>query len=113
VTVHRTNQSRVTITGTGRAAKPIPPSPPSLLSAWKSDRKRSLKSHGWVPDEVTVVGSEERLVKALLKGKLRVVSDGSYKDQVGTAAVIIRAKRGKDKVVVRAFRVTKVPIGVN
>ncbi|CAJ1955438.1 unnamed protein product [Cylindrotheca closterium] len=49
---------------------------------------------GWVPEFIYIEGDEHVLLEALEKGKLQVISDGSLKQQVGTAAVQLRTRRG-------------------
>ncbi|CAJ1929622.1 unnamed protein product [Cylindrotheca closterium] len=46
-------------------------------------------SHGWVPEVITIEGSEDRLVQARLVDTLRALSDGSYKAKVGIACAQI------------------------
>ncbi|CAJ1928941.1 unnamed protein product [Cylindrotheca closterium] len=53
-------------------------------------------SHGWVPEVITIEGSEDCLVQALLDGTLRAVSDGSYKAKVGTACAQILTEDRRD-----------------
>ena len=74
---------------------------PSLYSAWKKDYDRVSDQYGWVPDEITIVGCESALVKELLEGRLRVVSDSSYKDELGTAAIQLSPRDGEDKILVK------------
>ncbi|CAJ1941753.1 unnamed protein product, partial [Cylindrotheca closterium] len=71
------------------------------LSWWE---KRNLEVDGMaveyrkeletVPDEIEVHGDEATLADALLDGRLRVISDGSFKNELGTAAVQILVKHG-------------------
>ncbi|CAJ1934642.1 unnamed protein product [Cylindrotheca closterium] len=42
---------------------------------------------GWVPEYIYIEGDKQVLLAALEKGKLQVISDGSFKQPVGTAAV--------------------------
>ena len=89
--------STVEITGIGDEAVVVSPDPRSLLDAWMSDRA-TLE---WTPEDVQVVGSEAELVKALRDGKLRVISDGSYKDHLGTAVVQLTTKNRKNIIWIR------------
>ena len=49
---------------------------------------------GWTPDEIEIEGDEGRLVEALLSDRLCVISDGSYKQNLGTAAVQLLPRKG-------------------
>ena len=55
----------------------------------------------WVPEIVDLEGNEESLASALHSGTLRIVSDGSYKDRLGTAAVRITTKDRKSCIWIR------------
>ena len=48
---------------------------------------------GWVPENIQLIGSEDALKEALRNGHIRAVSDGSFKANIGTAAVMIRTKK--------------------
>ncbi|CAJ1946066.1 unnamed protein product [Cylindrotheca closterium] len=72
----------------------------SLIEAMR-ERTRATRAHppaipswGWAPEYIYIEGDEQVLLEALKKGKLRVISDGSFKQQVGTAAVQLRTRRG-------------------
>ncbi|CAJ1966331.1 unnamed protein product, partial [Cylindrotheca closterium] len=82
-----TGSDRVLLTGTGRASEPSSSSSPSILHAWQTAAKLCTDYYGWVPDEIEVHGDEAILADALLDGRLRVISDGSFKNELGTAAV--------------------------
>ncbi|CAJ1951016.1 unnamed protein product [Cylindrotheca closterium] len=60
------------------------------------DGRAESGSHGWVPEVITIEGSEDRLVQALRAGTLRAVSDGSYKAKVGTACAQILTEDRRD-----------------
>ncbi|CAJ1927586.1 unnamed protein product [Cylindrotheca closterium] len=57
--------------------------------------------YGWVPDEIEVHGDEAALADALIQGRLRIISDGSYKNDLGTAAVQLLPKGGTACIVIR------------
>ncbi|CAJ1944733.1 unnamed protein product, partial [Cylindrotheca closterium] len=80
--------------GTGRASEPSPPNSPSILQAWQTAAKLCTDYFGWVPDEIEVHSEEATLADALLEGRLRVISDGSFKNELGTVAVQILVKHG-------------------
>ncbi|CAJ1955058.1 unnamed protein product, partial [Cylindrotheca closterium] len=89
-----TGSDRVLLTGTGRASEPSSSSSPSILHAWQTAVELCTDYYGWVPDEIEVHGDEATLADALLHGRLRVISDGSFKNELGTAAVQILVKHG-------------------
>ncbi|CAJ1957351.1 unnamed protein product [Cylindrotheca closterium] len=71
--------------------------PSSVLDLWHHFGSVAGSGfHGWVPEFITIEGSEDRLVQALLAGTLRVVSDGSYKAKVGTACAQILTEDRRD-----------------
>ncbi|CAJ1938274.1 unnamed protein product, partial [Cylindrotheca closterium] len=82
-----TGSGSVLLTGTGRASEPAPTTSPSILQAWQTAAELRTDYYGWVPDEIEVHGNEATLVTALVEGRLRVISDGSFKNGLGTAAV--------------------------
>ena len=102
-TVHsRSGSDRVLLTGTGYPS--VSPSLPgsSILHAWQTASELCSDYYGWVPDEIEVHGDESTLVAALLEGRLRVISDGSFKNELGTAAVQLLAKNaGSDRIIIR------------
>lgn len=51
------------------------------------------EQYGWVPEHIKINGSEQELLEALRKGHLRIISDGSFKNRIGTAAVQLRTKK--------------------
>ncbi|CAJ1950336.1 unnamed protein product [Cylindrotheca closterium] len=86
------HKSRVLLHSTGphQPAKTHAPPSSSILDLWHQFGSLAESgSHGWVPVVITIEGSEDRLVQALLAGNLCVVSDGSYKAKVGTACAQI------------------------
>ncbi|CAJ1945364.1 unnamed protein product [Cylindrotheca closterium] len=89
-----TGSDRVLLTGTGRASEPSSSSSPSILQAWQTAAELCTDYYGWVPDEIEVHGEEATLADALLEGRLRVISDGSFKNELGTAAVQLLVKHG-------------------
>ncbi|CAJ1939836.1 unnamed protein product [Cylindrotheca closterium] len=89
-----TGSDRVLLTGTGRASEPSPSNSPSILHAWQTAAKLCTDYYGWVPDEIEVHREEATLADALLEGRLRVISDGSCKNELGTAAVQLLVKYG-------------------
>ena len=80
----------VTVTGTGTS----PTSNCGILHIWRDLAEEMDDDFGWVPEYISIEGDEQVLLDALEKGKLRMVSDGSFKQQVGTAAVQLRTRRG-------------------
>ncbi|CAJ1964443.1 unnamed protein product [Cylindrotheca closterium] len=94
VATHQGRSDRVLLTGTGRASEPSSSSSPSILHAWQTAAELCTDYYGWVPDEIEVHGDEATLADALLDGRLRVISDGSFKNELGTAAVQILVKHG-------------------
>ncbi|CAJ1945325.1 unnamed protein product, partial [Cylindrotheca closterium] len=85
----------VTVTGTALVDPPDPESlPASILHTWRELAADMDDDWGWVPEYISIEGDKQVLLEALEKGKLRVISDGSFKQQVGIAAVHLRARRG-------------------
>ncbi|CAJ1953819.1 unnamed protein product [Cylindrotheca closterium] len=89
-----TGSDSVLLTGTGRASEPSPPNSPSILQAWQTAAELCTDYYGWVPDVIEVHGEEATLADALLEGRLRVISDGSFMNELGTAAVQLLVKHG-------------------
>ncbi|CAJ1939402.1 unnamed protein product [Cylindrotheca closterium] len=89
-----TGSDSVLLTDTGRASEPSPPNSPSILQAWQTVAELCTDYYGWVPDEIEVHGEEATLADALLEGRLRVISDGPFKNELGTAAVQLLVKHG-------------------
>ena len=90
----------VLLTGVGNSVVDEGPQrPTSILDIWQELSDQANRYLGWVPDEVTIHGSEQALFEALLKGELCVVSDGSSKPPLGTAATIVTTKKGMDRIV--------------
>ncbi|CAJ1969840.1 unnamed protein product [Cylindrotheca closterium] len=78
----------VTVTGTAPVDPPDQESlPASILHIWRELAADMDDDWGWVPEYIYIEGDKQVLLEALEKGKLRVISDGSFKQQVGTAAV--------------------------
>ncbi|CAJ1933741.1 unnamed protein product, partial [Cylindrotheca closterium] len=78
----------VTVTGTAPVDPPDPETlPASILHIWRELAADMDNECGWVPEYIYIDGDEQVLLEALEKGKLRMISDGSFKQQVGTAAV--------------------------
>ncbi|CAJ1960207.1 unnamed protein product [Cylindrotheca closterium] len=83
-----------------QSPRPVPQ--PSLFTAWETASAEGDEYFGWTPKELEIVGDEGRLVEALLSGHLCVISDGSYKRDLGTAAVQLLPRKGeKDRIIVR------------
>ncbi|CAJ1967468.1 unnamed protein product [Cylindrotheca closterium] len=93
----------IVILGVGlehQSPRPVPQ--PSLFTAWEAASAEVDEYFGWTPEELEIVGDEGRLVEALLSGHLCVISDGSYKRDLGTAAVQLLPRKGeKDRIIVR------------
>ncbi|CAJ1953065.1 unnamed protein product [Cylindrotheca closterium] len=85
----------VTVTGTAPVDPPDQESlPASILHTWRELAADMDDDWGWVPESIYIEGDEQVLLEALEKGKLRVISGGSFKQQVGTAPVQLRTRRG-------------------
>ncbi|CAJ1970317.1 unnamed protein product [Cylindrotheca closterium] len=93
----------IVISGVGlehQSPRPVPQ--PSLFTAWETASAEVDEYFGWTPKELEIVGDEGRLVEALLSGHLCVISDGSYKRDLGTVAVQLLPRKGeKDRIIVR------------
>ena len=63
-----------------------------LLARWELLQSQCTPHYGWVPDSIRLEGLEEDLLNALSTDQLIVISDGSYKDGIGTAATQITTK---------------------
>ena len=87
----------VKLTGVGKEASQTPPLPPtaSVLKQWQYQMTLCDDHYGWVPDSLTMEGSEQALLLSLVSGTLRIISDGSYKDGIGTAATQLVTPDGK------------------
>ncbi|CAJ1927440.1 unnamed protein product [Cylindrotheca closterium] len=92
------HKSRVLLHSTGPHLPAKPPAPPtSFLDLWHHFGSLAESgSHSWVPEVITIEGSEDRLAQALLAGSLCAVSDGSYKAKVGTACAQILTEDCRD-----------------
>ncbi|CAJ1955400.1 unnamed protein product, partial [Cylindrotheca closterium] len=56
---------------------------------------------GWTPEEIEINGDKSLLAAALLRDRLCVISDGSYKLGLGTAAVqLLPRKGGTERIIV-------------
>ena len=66
----------------------------TVFDSWRQWRSECTDDWGWVPDDLHLEGSEADLLSALRNGDLRLVSDGSYKVPIGTAAAQLRSKYG-------------------
>ncbi|CAJ1953157.1 unnamed protein product [Cylindrotheca closterium] len=85
----------VTVTGTAPVDLPDQESlPASILHIWRELAANMDDNWGWVPESIYIEGDEQVLLEALEKGKLWVISNGSFKQQVGTAAVQLRTRPG-------------------
>ncbi|CAJ1931347.1 unnamed protein product [Cylindrotheca closterium] len=95
-TVHITpSLGTLALTGTGTAPpQPHHDSQPSLLAAWMAASARVTEYVGWTPEEIEIDGDESLLAEALLEDRLCVISDGSYKLGLGTAAVQLLPRKG-------------------
>ncbi|CAJ1934649.1 unnamed protein product, partial [Cylindrotheca closterium] len=91
----------VLLTGTGLPTLPPSDPTPSILNAWQTSADLCTDYYGWVPDEIEVHGDEAALADALIQGRLRIISDGSYKNDLGTAAVQLLPKGGTACIVIR------------
>ena len=85
----------IQLTGVGMGEETVdPPELRLVLDRWAHLREQISGTLGWVPEELSIEGDEQLLIGALEAGALRVVSDGSYKDGVGTAAAQILTADG-------------------
>ncbi|CAJ1938660.1 unnamed protein product, partial [Cylindrotheca closterium] len=103
-TVHITpSLGSLALTGIGTVPlQPHHDSHPSLLAAWMAASARVTKYVGWTPEEIEIDGDESLLAEALLEDRLCVISDGSYKLGLGTAAVqLLPRKGGTERIIVR------------
>ncbi|CAJ1945764.1 unnamed protein product, partial [Cylindrotheca closterium] len=91
----------VLLTGTGLPTLPPSAFTPSILNAWQASTNLCTDYYGWVPDEIEVHGDEAALAHALIQGRLRIISDGSYKNDLGTAAVQLLPKGDSARIVIR------------
>ncbi|CAJ1938401.1 unnamed protein product [Cylindrotheca closterium] len=97
-----TGSDSVLLTGAGCFSETVPNTSPSILQAWQTAAELYTDYYGWVPDKIEIHGDEAILVAALLKGRLCVISDGSFKDELGTAAVQLLVKHGgSDRITIR------------
>ncbi|CAJ1945295.1 unnamed protein product [Cylindrotheca closterium] len=97
-----TGSDSVLLTGTGRPFETAPITSPSILQAWQTATELCTDYYGWVLDEIEIQGDEATLVAALLEGRLRVISDGSFKNELRTAAVQLLVKHGgSDRMTIR------------
>ncbi len=84
------------LTGIGVAS----PSP-SSQHATVADAWRDLRANApddWLPERMVVDGDEAKVARALEKGSLRIVSDGSFKQMYGAAAVRITTRSMKHSI---------------
>lgn len=87
-----TQGSLVTISGLGVEELQVEVSrQPSLIAAWQDLALKIVGSYGWVPEHIFIQGDERVLVQDLLAGNLRMISDGSFKNLLGTAVVQLRS----------------------
>ena len=58
------------------------------MEAWRHEQGELE----WTPEWVSCKGNMDELATLLAAGKLRIVSDGSYKKKMGTAATIVTSQ---------------------
>ena len=80
---------RIQVTGVGSEAPPPPGIGSTVFDRWHDLESKISDTLGWIPEEIKITGDEQQLVQALRDGRIRVVSDGSFKDGVGSAAAQI------------------------
>ena len=85
-------RSFLRLTGVGLAAPQMSRIVPSIFEQWEQCQQECDGNFGWVPESIKISGSEEALLEALQLGLIRIISDGSYKDGVGSAATQITTK---------------------
>ena len=92
---HLPRTGDILLTGKGVSAADLPDGgTTSVFDTWRQWRSECTADWGWVPDSLHLEGSEAELIEALRRDELRMVSDGSYKESIGTAATQIRPKHG-------------------
>ncbi|CAJ1970519.1 unnamed protein product [Cylindrotheca closterium] len=97
-----TGSDSVLLTGTGCPSETAPTTSPSILQAWQTAAELCTDYYGWVPDEIEIHGDKASLVAALLEGHLRMISNRSFKNELGTAAVQLLVKyAGSDRITIR------------
>ena len=89
------------VTGTSPSAPRASISSPSVVRAWREASGQCDGYSGWVPNDVVLYGCEATLAGALEAGELRIISDGSYSDRVGTAAIQLLTTCGRHRLVAR------------
>src|SRR5210317_979062 len=95
----RTGALTLAVESVGSSIKtPLQPNP-SVVHEWRYWERQCSSHFGWVPDELIILGDEWELFGALLDNRLVIVSDGSYRDQVGTAAVQLLSRTGSSRIV--------------
>ena len=72
--------------------------PKSIHTTWNRAAEQVSSHYGWVPEKVFVTGSEQRLAEDLRRNEVYIVSDGSYKRGLGTAAIIITTLADTDRI---------------
>ena len=75
-------------------SSPLPLTAP-VIEQWHYHQSLCDGHYGWVPDSLTMEGSEQELLLSLIGGTLRIISDGSYKDGIGTSATQLVTPDGK------------------
>jgi hypothetical protein len=83
---HTWKYTHVLATGIGIES---PPPAPSLVASVRDAWLRARLVEELAPEWLQVSGNEALLIVALEAGGLGVVSDGSYKDGIGTALIVI------------------------
>ncbi|CAJ1956149.1 unnamed protein product [Cylindrotheca closterium] len=79
----------VLLTGTSCSAPHRPSPRHSVLQAWQEAAELCSDYYGWLPDEIEIQGDKSSLAAALVAGCLRVISDGSFKNTLGTATILL------------------------
>ena len=91
--------AHVSLRCTGEAEeKEVVPTPDTIEEIWNNMKMDTT----WAPDQVKVEGNVMVLSEALAKGNLRVVSDGSYKRKLGTAAATLTTQELHDSITIVA-----------
>ena len=65
---------------------------------WDLLSSRCTDHLGWVPEDIRIDGDEDELLESLRAGHLRIISDGSYKDGVGSAATQLTTKSRRNTI---------------
>ena len=80
-----------------------------LLDRWQQLQDLMVGQYGWVPEHIRIQGSEAELIEALQNGHLRIISDGSFKNEIGSAAIQLRTKKSHKNLIQARCRTPGLP----